>query len=107
MFCPPCAEAGQLNAAGEHEAAVIKHKECPGGTWCDCQHYTGVVPTPIAVSAAGVAERLTEPHRPIVDVPTHHFSELQRLERAYNLGRDDALRSVEHMTGYTPRLLGL
>lgn len=108
MISSECALAGEYNAAGDEAQAVKHHEACsahrPNGprTTCDCQCVVGQVI--MQVSPAGVAERLPEPPRPIQDIQTHHFSE---LARAYDLGRADTLREVEHMTGYTPRLLGL
>ena len=31
MVCPPCKDD--------------RHKDCPGGTWCDCQHLPYKMPT--------------------------------------------------------------
>lgn len=49
MICKPCrrgAEAAQIAAEEEREdirmallaRAKLRHDECPGDTWCDCQH---------------------------------------------------------------------
>jgi hypothetical protein len=51
MICENCRAAGKLlqelreNAAwlDEFDEVGYLHMECPGGTWCDCQHKeTGV-----------------------------------------------------------------
>jgi hypothetical protein len=36
---------------------VKRHEDCPGGTWCDCQHQ------PAAVGEAGAEERAHEAGR--------------------------------------------
>ena len=39
MICPPCREAGRALARGEaFFQGESPHEQCPGGTWCDCQH---------------------------------------------------------------------
>jgi len=60
MVCQPCREAGSLLRLVKLSAdnpgmfsiphqgvqvyfeqqAILLHKECQGGTWCDCQHFT-------------------------------------------------------------------
>lgn len=36
-ICEPCRKGATL--LGEDASAAISwHEECPGGTWCDCQH---------------------------------------------------------------------
>lgn len=53
MICEPCRAAGALNAESVNRlpgseterilraAATREHSECKGGTWCDCQHFSG------------------------------------------------------------------
>jgi len=46
MICPSCRAAGNFAAeldysppTGSDLGNVLElHDECPGGTWCDCQH---------------------------------------------------------------------
>lgn len=58
MICANCRGAGKLNAQANavdkvvpgsvvvesmRDRAAEAHSECPGGTWCDCQHKLGGV----------------------------------------------------------------
>ena len=43
MICKGCRDAGNLNANSIEDKAYISavwHRNCKGGTWCDCQHKT-------------------------------------------------------------------
>lgn len=66
MICLPCREAGSLLkfrtgatardplGAGVYleQQAILLHKECRGGTWCDCQHQLDGVNWPEVTRAA-------------------------------------------------------
>ena len=103
MISHECKSAGVLNAQGKYDEAELEHKECPGSTWCDCACVVGPGATTTPARAARPAETIVELPAPPAE-PAHHYPSLQR---AYNLGRDDALRSVEHMTGYNIVAVGL
>jgi hypothetical protein len=41
MICEACRDGGQLARLGFSFGADECHQDCPGGTWCDCQHWIG------------------------------------------------------------------
>ncbi len=43
FICEPCKAAGKVKGTGPLAllAKNQKHKECPGGSHCDCQHRVG------------------------------------------------------------------
>ena len=44
MICTPCKSAGaELQRGTPDRKITLLHGHCPGGTWCDCQHYVGKV----------------------------------------------------------------
>jgi len=38
--CEPCRQAGRLLTSGAATPGAVQalHADCPGGTWCFCQH---------------------------------------------------------------------
>lgn len=38
MICTSCRAAAEEKQLGNSAGAEQMHQECPGGTWCDCQH---------------------------------------------------------------------
>jgi hypothetical protein len=59
MICKSCRYAGTqttLNNSENYPLDLTKlinaaHEQCPGGTWCDCQHYTGQALNTILIAA--------------------------------------------------------
>lgn len=76
MICSPCRRAGQLNteanellALGSPANNVIyltrkTHKDCRGGTWCDCQHVVGH-----ALNELAIAQLNNEPKPDLEESP--------------------------------------
>lgn len=50
MICEPCHDGMKLKQKGKIEEGRASHAQCPGTTWCDCQH--GGIPVPAAIKAA-------------------------------------------------------
>lgn len=38
MICSPCRDGAQFYEEGMDAEAEAEHLNCPGGTWCECQH---------------------------------------------------------------------
>lgn len=55
MICHTCTRAADHAHQLGAQWATAKHRNCPGGTWCACQHRipTG---TPTAMAAVGTPE---------------------------------------------------
>jgi hypothetical protein len=101
-----CQAAGVLNAAGRYAEAEALHEECPGGTWCDCNHSIGegtalIHPEPRVSPEATTAPSTTTPAEPT----TAEIMSAER-DRVYKLAQSEIIAQVEHLTGMSFTKLG-
>jgi hypothetical protein len=101
-----CQAAGVLNAAGRYAEAEALHEECPGDTWCDCNHSIGEGTALIHPEPRVSPEAVTAPPEAITDEPTTAEIMSAERDRVYKLAQSEIIAQVEHLTGMSFTKLG-
>jgi hypothetical protein len=100
-----CQAAGVLNAAGRYAEAEALHEECPGDTWCDCNHSIGEGTALIHPEPRVSPEAATAPTTATPEPTTGEIMSAER-DRVYKLAQSEIIAQVEHLTGMSFTKLG-